>query len=156
MLLGLLLAGLAGALVSLQNIFNSKVNEHTSSWTTTTLVLGLGFIASFTIGFVFEGMQMFHLPNMQVWYAFSGLIGIGVVTCMVSGIKLLGPTVGVSISLTSQLVTAMVWDSFGLMGLEQVPFTLKELFGVLIIIAGVILFKWNGSRVVESKAVSST
>lgn len=65
MILGLLLAMFAGALVSLQNIFNSKVNEHTGSWSTTTLVLGMGFIASLVMGLIVEGKNMFTLQHMQ-------------------------------------------------------------------------------------------
>lgn len=144
MILGLLFAILAGSLVSLQNIFNSKVDEHAGSWTTTTLVLGLGFVASFTIGFLFEGKQLFQLQNMKTWYWFSGLIGIGVVTCIVQGIKLLGPTYAISIMLTSQLGFALLWDSFGWMGLKKVPFTLQQFIGVLVIVAGILIFKMSG------------
>ncbi|MCL6604860.1 MAG: DMT family transporter [Paenibacillus sp.] len=145
MILGLLLALIAGSLVGLQNIFNSKVNERVGSWVTTSLVLGMGFAASLTIGLIVEGKQMFVLPNMQLWYWFSGLIGVGVVLCLVQGIKLLGPTFSVSIMLTSQLGFALLFDSLGWLGLEKVPFTLNKLIGVLIIVGGIIVFKLGGS-----------
>jgi len=146
MLLGLVCAIIAGTLVGLQNIFNSKVNEKAGSWATTVLVLGLGFLASFILGLFFEGWQMFDLKNMKLWYWFSGLLGIGVITGIVQGIRYLGPTFAISIVLTSQLGFAVLWDSFGLMGLEKVPFTIKQLAGVLFIIGGVIVFKWSEVR----------
>ncbi|NQX71639.1 DMT family transporter [Paenibacillus alba] len=152
MIVGLVLALIAGSLVSLQNIFNSKVNERAGSWATTALVLGLGFVASLTLGFIFEGKQMFHLPHMQVWYWFSGMIGVGVVLSLVNGIRLLGPTVAVSIILTSQLIFALVWDSFGWLGLEKIDFTMKQLLGVLIIVGGIMVFKLGGKS--EPKRVS--
>lgn len=141
MILGLLLALIAGSLVSLQNIFNSKVNEHVGSWETTTLVLGMGFLASMTAGLIFEGKNLFLLQNMKPWYWFSGLIGVAVVICLVHGIKLLGPTYAISIVLTSQLGFALLWDSLGWFGLDKVPFTYKQLIGVLVIIGGVVVFK---------------
>ncbi|MCJ8013739.1 DMT family transporter [Paenibacillus sp. KQZ6P-2] len=144
MIVGLLLALLAGSLVSLQNIFNNKVNVHVGSWTTTTLVLGLGFAASFTLGLVFEGTEMFNLEHMKLWYWFSGLLGVGVVTCMVQGINRLGPTFGVSISMCAQLGFALLFDSMGWLGLEKVDFTFKQLVGVLVIIGGIIVFKLGG------------
>jgi transporter family-2 protein len=147
MISGLLLALTAGSLVSLQNIFNSKVNERAGSSATTALVLGLGFLASLTIGLIFEGKQLFALPHMQPWYWFSGLIGVGVVTCLVKGIKLLGPTYAISIVLTSQLGFALLWDSLGWLGLVQVPFTFNKLVGVLVIVGGVLVFKLGGGRV---------
>ncbi|MBO9129407.1 DMT family transporter [Bacillus sp. 165] len=149
MISGLLLALTAGTLVGLQNIFNSKVNERAGSWTTTTLVLGMGFLASLTIGLIFEGTHMFTLDHMKPWYWISGLIGIGVVTCLVKGIRLLGPTYAISIVLTSQLGFALLWDSLGLFGLEKVPFTFKQLLGVLVIVGGIFVFKLSGRDVPE-------
>lgn len=146
MFLGLVFAILAGTLVSLQNIFNSKVNEKAGSCMTTVLVLGLGFLASLILGLFFEGWQMFDLQNMKLWYWFSGLIGIGVITGIVQGIRYLGPTFAISIVLTSQLGFAVLGDSLGLMGLEKVPFTTKQLAGVLLITGGVIVFKWSEIR----------
>ncbi|MFJ7512022.1 DMT family transporter [Peribacillus simplex] len=146
MLLGLSWAILAGSLVSLQNVFNSKVNEHVNPWSTTTLVLGLGFLASFLSGFAFEGMELFQLHNMKPWYWLSGLVGIGVVICVTQGVKLLGPTFAISIVMAAQLVFALAWDSTGLLGLEKVPFTFKQLASILIIIAGMIIFKIGGKR----------
>ncbi|ATO50205.1 DMT family transporter [Brevibacillus laterosporus] len=141
MILGIVLALIAGSLVGLQNIFNGKVNEHVGSWTTTTLVLGMGFVALLTMGFIFEGKHIFTLQNMKTWYWFSGLIGVGVVICLVQGIRLLGPTYAVSIVVTSQLGFALLWDSLGWFGLDKVPFTFRQLIGVLVIVCGVFLFK---------------
>ncbi|MWV42897.1 EamA-like transporter family protein [Paenibacillus sp. HJL G12] len=144
MILGIVLALLAGSLVSLQNIFNNKVNVHVGSWTTTTIVLGLGFAASFTLGLIFEGTEMFNLHHMKTWNMFSGLIGVGVVTCMVQGINRLGPTFAVSISMCAQLGFALLFDSMGWLGLEKVDFTLKQLIGVLVVVGGIVVFKLGG------------
>ena len=84
---GILLALLAGSLVSLQTIFNSKVNEHTGSWSTTTMVLFTGFIASFLISLLVEGTNTFSFQDMKPWYWLSGAIGVGVVFCLVQGLS---------------------------------------------------------------------
>ncbi|MEH7544542.1 MULTISPECIES: DMT family transporter [Bacillaceae] len=146
MIVGFIFALIAGSLVSLQNIFNSKVNERAGSWATTTLVLGLGFLASLTMGLIFEGGRLFQLHGMKPWYWMSGVIGVGVVTCIVQGIKRLGPTIAVSIALISQLAFALWWDSMGFMGLDKVPFTFKHLLGVLVIVAGIVVFKFGGGK----------
>ncbi|MBV6713311.1 DMT family transporter [Paenibacillus chitinolyticus] len=155
MILGIMLAVLAGSLVSLQTVFNSKVNERTGSWATTTLVLGMGFLASLTISLLVEGKQTFALQNMQLWYWVSGMIGVGVVICLVQGMKLLGPTYAISIVLTAQLSFALLWDSLGWLGLEKVPFTLNKLIGVLVIVAGIVLFKFGGRQGAESSAAKT-
>ncbi|NIK79672.1 transporter family-2 protein [Paenibacillus castaneae] len=144
MIVGLLMALIAGSLISLQNIFNSKVNERTGSWATTSLVLGMGFLASLTIGLIMEGSHLFMLQNMKPWYWASGTIGVGVVICLVQGIKLLGATYAISIVLSSQLVFALLWDSLGLFGLEKIPFTFMQLIGVVVIAGGIFVFKLGG------------
>jgi len=152
MILGLFFAVVAGSLVSLQNIFNCKVNERAGSWPTTTLVLGMGFLASLMVGLFFEGSNLFALQNMQTWFWFSGMIGVGVVVCLVQGIRLLGPTYAISIVLTSQLGFALLADSLGLFGLEVVPFTAKQLIGVLVIVSGILVFKFGGTRETKQTA----
>jgi bacterial/archaeal transporter family-2 protein len=151
MFLGLFFAVLAGLLVGLQNIFNAKVNEQAGTWATTALVLGLGFLASMTLGLVFEGSGLFTMDNMKTWHWFSGLIGVGVVVCLVQGTRLLGPTYAIAIVLTSQLGFALLWDSLGWFGLEKIPFTFQQLVGVLVIAGGVIVFKFSGTK--EKKEV---
>lgn len=147
MVVGLMLALVAGLLVGLQNIFNSRVNERAGAGVTTALVLGLGFLASLAFGLLFEGSELFALQRMKPWYWFSGLIGVGIVFCLVQGIKLLGPTYAVSIVLTSQLLFALVWDSLGLLGLTRVPLNLKQVLSVAVIAGGIVLFKLGGRQV---------
>ena len=146
MLIGILLAALAGAVVSLQTVFNNKVNEKTGSWTTTTTVLGMGFLCSFIVSLIVEGKNTFELQNLQTWQWFGGVIGVGVVFCLVQVMKRLGPTFTISIVLTSQLGTALLWDSLGWLGLEKIPFTFNKLLGVLVIIAGILVFKFGKGK----------
>ena len=84
---------------------------------------------------------MFRLRHMEAWYWISGVIGVGVVICLVQSIKRLGPTYGISIVLTSQLGCALLFDSLGWLGLEKVEFSLTKLLGVIVIVAGILVFK---------------
>ncbi|CAJ1317765.1 DMT family transporter [Paenibacillus nuruki] len=151
-LFGILLAAIAGALVSMQTVFNNKVNEQTGSWTTTMLVLFMGFVASLLASLIFEGKNTFTLQHVQLWYWFSGMIGVGVVFCLVQGMRRLGPTYAISIVLTAQLGTALLWDSLGWLGLEKIPFTPAKLIGVLVIIGGILVFKFGGRKETKSES----
>ncbi|WP_369688922.1 DMT family transporter [Bacillus sp. FJAT-26390] len=131
----------AGTLISVQTMFNSKVNEAARSHTTTALVLGMGFLFSFSLGSMLDGADFFNLKPMPLWFWFSGLLGIGVVTCVVRGVKLLGPSHAISIVMASQLICALWWDSAGWFGLDTVPFTSQKAIGVIVLICGVLLFK---------------
>ncbi|MOA68270.1 hypothetical protein D3C78_1958110 [compost metagenome] len=48
----------------------------------------------------------------------------------------------------SQLGFAVVWDTLGWFGLEKVPFTGTQLLGVLVIAAGIVVFKLGGRKTV--------
>ena len=146
MIIGIACALLAGSFLSMQNIFNSKVNERTGTWAATTLILALGFLASFIIGWIVEGNELFVFQNSKLWFWFSGLLGVGVVSCMVQGLRLLGPTFAISLALTSQLCFALLADTMGWFGLAQVPLSPQKLIGVLIIICGILLYKLGGYR----------
>ncbi|MBH5319476.1 DMT family transporter [Paenibacillus sp. GSMTC-2017] len=141
MIMGIMMALLAGALISVQTMFNNKVKEVVSSETTTALVLGMGFIASFGMGVLFEGAGFFSFGPMEPWFWFSGLIGIGVVTCVVNGVKIMGPSNAILIVMASQLLISLWWDSLGWFGLETVPLTFQKVLGVVALLGGLILFK---------------
>ncbi|MCM3628515.1 DMT family transporter [Paenibacillus glycanilyticus] len=141
MIAGILLALMAGALISVQTLFNNKVNTVVHSHTTTALVLGMGFVASLCMGVLFEGADFWDWKAMPAWFWFSGLVGIGVVTCVVKGVRLLGPSYATTIVMASQLLCALWWDSAGWFDLEQVPFTAQKAVGVTALIVGLLLFK---------------
>lgn len=156
MITGLLLAAFAGAMVALQTIFNNRTDVHMGSWATTTWVLGMGFIASLACSLIFEGKRTFDLGGMEPWFWFSGLIGVGVVICLVLGVKILGPTFSVSVTLTAQLGFALLFDSFGWLGLEKMPFDWKQLAGVAVIMAGIYVFKFGGKKKAETPKPTSS
>ncbi|MNR54374.1 hypothetical protein D3C85_1745450 [compost metagenome] len=58
----------------------------------------------------------------------------------------MGPTYAISIVLISQLGFALLWDSLGWLGLDKVPFTWKQLVGVIVIVGGILVFKLGGER----------
>ncbi|AZN41324.1 DMT family transporter [Paenibacillus albus] len=155
MLIGIVLSLMAGMLVSVQTLFNNKVSNRVHTHTTTALVLGMGFIASLGMGLLLEGADFFRWPSMPVWFWFSGLLGIGVVTCVVNGVRLLGPSTSTTMVMASQLICALWWDSAGWFGLEQVPFSPQKAIGIAALIGGLLLFKSKRKAHVQINDVSS-
>lgn len=140
MAIGILLALLGGAFVCLQNTFNANVKKQVSVWSTTALVLLLGFVASLAAGLAFEGSSLFEF-QAQPWFWFSGILGVGVVACVTQGVQLLGPSRAISLIMVSQIFFGLMWDTLGWFGLEKVPFTWQSLLGILLISGGVLLFQ---------------
>jgi len=59
------------------------------------------------------------------------------------GIKALGPTCAISIILVAQLTAAALIDAFGLFDSTKVAFGTTKIIGVIIMIAGILIFKWK-------------
>lgn len=140
-LIGFSLATLAGILISLQSVFNAKVNENVGQWLTTTCVLGIGLISSILFYIITENSISIKVYTANYLFYVSGLFGIGLIICIMGAIKSLGPAYTVLISLITQLVVALSIDTFGLFGMEIVPLQINKLVGIGLLIFGVGIFK---------------
>ena len=140
-LIGFSLATLAGILISLQSVFNVKVNENVGQWLTTTCVLGIGLISSILFYIITENSINIKVYTTNYLFYVSGLFGIGLIICIMGAIKSLGPAYTVLISLITQLVVALCIDTFGLFGMESIPLQLNKLVGIGLLIVGVGIFK---------------
>ncbi|AJH80642.1 MULTISPECIES: DMT family transporter [Bacillus] len=138
---GFSLAILAGVLISLQSVFNTKVNENVGQWLTTACVLGIGLISSIVFYIITENSISIKVYTTNYLFYVSGLFGIGLIICIMIAIKNLGPAYTVLISLITQLVVALSIDTFGLFGMESVPLQINKLVGIGLLIFGVGIFK---------------
>ncbi|QWI72390.1 DMT family transporter [Bacillus mycoides] len=140
-MIGFSLAILAGILISLQSVFNTKVNEIVGQWLTTACVLGIGLISSVLFHIITEKSISVNFYTANYLFYISGLFGIGLIICIMGAIKSLGPAYTVLISLITQLVVALCVDTFGLFGMEGVPIQINKLIGIGLLIVGVGIFK---------------
>ncbi|MED2066745.1 DMT family transporter [Bacillus thuringiensis] len=140
-MIGFSLAILAGILISLQSVFNVKVNENVGQWLTTTCVLGICLISSILFYIITENSINIKVYTTNYLFYVSGLFGIGLIICIMGAIKSLGPAYTVLISLITQLVVALCIDTFGLFGMESIPLQLNKLVGIGLLIVGVGIFK---------------
>ncbi|MED2040075.1 DMT family transporter [Bacillus wiedmannii] len=140
-MIGFTLAILAGILISLQSVFNTKVNENVGQWLTTTCVLGIGLISSVLFYIITEKSISVNFHTTNYLFYVSGLFGIGLIICIMGAIKSLGPAYTVLISLITQLVVALCIDTFGLFGMESIPFQINKLAGIGLLIVGIGIFK---------------
>lgn len=140
-MIGFSLAILAGILISLQSVFNTKVNENVGQWLTTTCVLGIGLISSVLFYIITEKSIRVNFYTTNYLFYISGLFGIGLIICIMGAIKSLSPAYTVLISLITQLVVALCIDTLGLFGMERVPIQINKLIGIGLLIVGVGIFE---------------
>ena len=71
------------------------------------------------------------------------MIGAFITITVIQSMGALGPAKAAMLIVISQLVVAYVIELFGMFGVEQEPFVWRKVLGMLIAIAGIVIFKWE-------------
>lgn len=142
-MLGILIALLSGALMSIQGVFNTQVTKATSLWVSTSFVQFSALIVCLIIWAITDRQSfgtLLQVPNK--WTLLGGVIGAFITVTVIRSMSSLGPAKAAMLIVISQLIVAWVIELFGWFGTEQQPFEWRRFFGMVIAIIGVVIFKW--------------
>jgi len=142
-LIGFIFAILAGAAMSIQGVMNTRLQEGIGLWETNAFVQGTAFILSLIAAFIFGKGNISSLFSQKPVYLLGGVFGLAITVFVMLSIKGLSPTTAISVILVSQLAVAAAIDAFGWLGTEKAAFGLKEIIGLALMTAGIIVFKWK-------------
>lgn len=141
-MIGIILALLAGSLMSVQGVFNTRVMDSSSMWVTNSWVQFTAFVVSICMWF-FTGREnlltVFNVSNKL--YLLGGVIGAFITFTVIKSISNLGPIYATMLILLAQLVVSCVIETIGLFGTEKVCFEWSKLIGVVLMFVGIIVFK---------------
>ena len=140
---GFISAIISGIAMSLQGVFNTRLSDKIGSWETNTIVQASGLILTLIVLFFFGNGNFKEIKSANKLYLLGGALGVVIIFTVMVSIKSLGTTVGIGTILVAQLLAAALIDAFGLFGSEKVPFSFHEILGIVIMIAGIVLFKWK-------------
>ena len=141
-MVGISLALLAGLLMSVQGVFNTRVMDSSNMWATNSFVHLTAFAASISV-WLLSGrenlLSVFHVSNK--FYLFGGVIGAFITLTVIKSISNLGPAYATMLILLAQLVISCTIEYFGLFGTEKECLDWSKLIGVGLMIAGIIVFQ---------------
>lgn len=143
-MMGYIFSAVAGALMSLQGVFNTRASEKVGLWEINTIVQGVGFVVTFVIMLIVGNGNIRKIGEVNKLYLLGGVFGALIIYTVMMGMKALGPTCAVGTILVAQLLTAAAIDRFGLFESTVVPFHFTKIIGVVIMIIGIIIFKCKG------------
>lgn len=138
---GFLMSIIAGATMSIQGVFNTRLSEKTGLLESSVIVQGTAFLASLIIMLIFGKGNIKEALNTDKIYLLGGVLGVVITVTVMLAMGKLSPTMAVSVILISQLLTAGIIDGFGMFGTEKIAFGIKKVLGIIAIIGGIILFK---------------
>ena len=139
---GILISMLSGALMSIQGVFNTGVTEKTGVWVAAGWVQLTAFLAC-VAAWLFTGRQPVG-ELMQVhprYLLLGGIFGAAITYTVIQGMASLGPAKAALLIVVAQLAVAYLIELLGLFGVEKAAFQLRKLVGLLIAVAGIVIFQ---------------
>lgn len=140
-MIGTIMSIIAGAVMSIQGVFNTRLSDKTGLFESNVIVQGTAFLAALLIWWIFGKGDIKAVSEVNKLYLTGGLLGTAITVTVMLGMKNLSPAYAVSIILVSQLLTAGAIDFFGLFGTEKIVFGIRKIIGIITMIAGMLLFK---------------
>ena len=138
--LAVLIMAAVGGFIALQAPINAGLGKATGSFAAAlvsfavgTLILAAIVVASGKAGGVPEA------ANVQWYYLLGGILGAAYVFSALVLVDEIGAGGVAAATVTGQLVTSVVLDRLGVLGLEQVPLTATRVLGVGLLLAGTYL-----------------
>lgn len=143
-MMGIIFSIIAGVAMSLQGVFNTRLGDKIGTYETNVIVQGTGLILGIIAMLVAGSSGNFkNIKDANKLYLLGGALGVVIIITVMMGIKSLGPTCAISIILVAQLTAAALIDAFGLFDSAKATFGISKIIGVIVMIAGILIFKWK-------------
>ena len=138
-MIGIIMALVSGALMSIQGVFNTEVTKQSSIWVATGFVQLTAFLTCI-VAWCMTGREsvgaLFQVENKYT--LLGGVIGAFITFTVIQSMGSLGPAKAVMIIVVSQLLVAYLIELFGIFGVERVAFEWKKVIGMGLAIAGIV------------------
>ncbi|AAO34792.1 conserved membrane protein [Clostridium tetani E88] len=142
-MLGIIFSIIAGISMSFQGVFNTRLSDKVGLWEANFLVQSIGAILTLIALLLLGDGNIKKIKEVNKLYLSGGLLGVIIIFTVMKGIKSLGPTYAISTILVAQLLSAALIDAFALFGSEQIRFGMSKVLGIVVMIVGIVIFKWE-------------
>ena len=143
-MIGIWIAILSGTLMSIQGVFNTEVTKQSSLWVSTGWVQLSAFAVCVAAWLLTGRQSVSALWQVENKYTLlGGVIGAFITITVIQSMGALGPAKAAMLIVISQLIVAYLIELMGLFGVDKEPFEWRKVLGMLIAIAGIVIFKWQ-------------
>lgn len=142
---GILVAAISGALMSIQGVFNAEVTKQSSIWLSASFVQISAFVVCVAAWFITgrEGTVGSLWQVTPKYMLLGGAIGAFITFTVIFSINAVGPARSAVFIVTVQLLISYLIELFGLFGVDKQPFEWRKCIGIVVIIVGIVTFKWK-------------
>lgn len=140
---GIITALVSGALMSVQGVFNTEVTKQTSLWVSSAFVQLTALIVCLGAWLLTDRTNFMKIVQVDPKYMLlGGAIGAFITITVVKSMDSLGPARAAMLIVIAQLIIAYAIELMGLFGVEKQPFEWRKVTGMVVAIAGIVIFKW--------------
>ena len=140
--MGILVALLSGALMSIQGVLNTAVTKQTSVWVAAGWVQLTAFFACILLWMVSGRQPVGGLLQVAPKYLLlGGILGAFITYTVIQSVTGLGPARAALLIVTAQILVAYVIELFGLFEIERAAFSWRKAVGILVAIVGIVIFE---------------
>lgn len=143
-MIGFLIALLSGALMSIQGVFNTQVTKSSTIWAANTFVQFTALCLCLGAWLITDRSSLLAPLKVEPKYMLlGGVIGAFITYTVIKSMESLGPAKAVMLIVVAQLIVAYIIELFGWFGVEKAPWEWRKALGMLLAIAGIVIFKWK-------------
>lgn len=143
-MIGIFIALLSGALMSVQGVFNTEVTKGSSIWVANAFVQATALLVCLVAWLIADRSSFSALLKIEPKYMLlGGAIGAIITFTVIKSMAMLGPAKAVMLIVIAQLIIAYLIELFGLFGTEKQPLEIRKIIGMVIAVVGVVIFKWK-------------
>lgn len=141
---GIFIALISGALMSLQGVFNTEVTKQSSMWVSASWVQFSALLTCLAIWAVSDRSSFSALMKVSPRYVLlGGVFGAFITYTVIQSMSALGPAKSTMLIVIAQLTISWGVELLGMFGVEKADFSIRKLLGLLVAVAGVIIFEWE-------------
>lgn len=134
----LIIAMVAGAAMAVQGTMNSVLGKVIGLWESTLVVHIIGLVTVVGVilatGVGFSGLAK---GGEAPWYVYlGGLLNVIIIFGVVKSMPQIGVGNATTGIIFAQILTAVMIDRFGIMGVEKIPFRWIDILGVALLAVG--------------------
>lgn len=143
-MVGIFIALISGALMSIQGVFNTQVTKNSGIWAASAFVQLTALIVCLGAWACAERGNLLKVFDVQPKYMLlGGAIGAFITYTVIKSMETLGPAKAVMLIVVAQLAVAYIIELIGLFGVEKQPWEWRKAIGMLLAIVGIVIFKWK-------------
>lgn len=143
-MIGLFIALISGALMSIQGVFNTQVTKSSSVWVANTFVQFTALCICLGAWLITDRSSLLAPLKVEPKYMLlGGAIGAFITYTVIKSMESLGPARAVMLIVVAQVLVAYLIELFGWFGVDKQPWEWRKAIGMALAVLGIVIFKWK-------------